>query len=57
MTGVANHLDSADFNAIVKSSLLESMYIINQEKTPLQMDVTAVMVSLSLYGNILPYSF
>ena len=30
----------------------ELMYIINQEKTPLQMDITAAMLSLSLYRII-----
>ena len=29
--------------------------IINQEKTPLQMDITAAMLSLSLYRIILPH--
>ena len=33
----------------------ELMYIINQEKTPLQMDFTAAMLSLSLYRIILPH--
>ena len=31
------------------------IYIINQEKTPLQMDITAAMLSLSLYRIILTY--
>ena len=53
---VADHLDNAGFIAIAKSPLLESMYITNQGKTPLQMDVvTAAMLSLSLYGIILCY--
>ena len=55
MTTVADHLDNAGFNTIAKSSLLELMYIINQEKTSLQMDITAAMLSLSLYRIILPY--
>ena len=55
MTIVADHLGNAGFNTIVKSSLFESMYIINLEKTTLQMDITAAMLSLSLYGIILPY--
>ena len=33
----------------------ELMYIINQEKTPLQMDITAAMLSLTLYRIILPH--
>ena len=41
MTIAADHLDNAGFNAIGYSYLLESMSIIHQEKTPLQMDVTA----------------
>ena len=41
MTLVADHLDNAGFNAIAKSSIFESMYIINQVKTRLEMDVTA----------------
>ena len=45
-------MDSVPF---AKSSLLDSMYIVSQEKTPLQMDVTAAMLSLSLYGIILLY--
>ena len=55
MTTVADHLDNAGFNTIAKSSLLESMYIINQEKTSLQKDITAAMLSLSLYRIILQY--
>ena len=55
MTTVADHLDNAGFNTTAKSSLLELMYIINQEKTYLQMDITAAMLSLSLYRIILPY--
>ena len=55
MTIVADHLDNAGSNAIVKSSLLKSMYIINQRKTLLQMYVTAVMLPFSLYRFILPY--
>ena len=49
MTTVADHLDNAGFNTIAKSSLLELIYIINQEKTPLQMAITAAILSLSLY--------
>ena len=41
-------------NAIVKSSLFESFYIINQEKTPLEKDAKAAMLRLSLYEIILP---
>ena len=52
---VADHLDNAGFNTIAESFLLELMYIINQEKTSLQMDITAAMLSLSLYRIILPY--
>ena len=52
MTIKADHLDNSEFNYITKSSLLVSMCIINQEKTPLQMDVTASMLSFSLYGII-----
>ena len=58
MTTVADHLDNAGFNTIAKSSLLELMYFINQKKTSLQMDITAAMLSLSLYRIyriILPY--
>ena len=55
MTTVADHLDNAGFNTIAETSLLELMYIINQEKTSLQMDITAAMLSLSLYRIILPY--
>ena len=55
MTIVANHLDNAGFSAITKSSLLESMYVINQEKAPIQMGVTAAILSLSLYGTILQH--
>ena len=55
MTTVADHLDNAGFNTIAERSLLELMYIINQEKTSLQMDITAAMLSLSLYRIILPY--
>ena len=33
----------------------ELIYIINQEKTPLQMDFTVAMLSLSLYRIILPH--
>ena len=55
MTTVADHLDNAGFNTIAERSLLELMYIINQEKTSLQMDVTAAMLSLSIYRIILPY--
>ena len=55
MTTVAGHLDNAGFNTIAKSSFLELMYIINQEKTSLQMDITAAMLSLSLYRVLLPY--
>ena len=54
MTIVADHLDNAGFNTIAKSSLLELMYISHQEKTYLQMDITAAMLSLSLYRIILP---
>ena len=43
---VVGHLDNPGFNAITKSSLLESIFIINQEKTPLQMDVEASMLPL-----------
>ena len=32
MTTVADHLDNAGFNTTAKSSLIELMYIINQEK-------------------------
>ena len=32
MTAIADQLDNADFNTIAKSSLLELMYIINQQK-------------------------
>ena len=49
MTTLADHLDNAGFNTIAR------MYIINQEKTYLQMDITAAMLSLSLYRIILPY--
>ena len=58
MTTVADHLDNAGFYTIAKSSLLELMYFINQKKTSLQMDITAAMLSLSLYRIyriILPY--
>ena len=55
MTLVADHLDNTGLNAIVKSALLESMYIINQEKTPLQIYVTTAVLSLSLHRLILPY--
>ena len=55
MTAVADHLDKAGFNTTAKSSLLELMYIINQEKTSFQMDITAAMLSLSFYIIILPY--
>ena len=55
MTTVADHLDDAGFNSIAKSSLLELMYIINQEKTRLQMDIAVAMLPLSLYRIILPY--
>ena len=55
MTVVADQLYNAGFNAIAKNSLLDSMYIINQDKTHLQMDVTAAIFSLSLYGIIVPY--
>ena len=54
MTIVADQLDNAGFNAIAKSPLLEPTYIINQGKTPLQMDVTAAVSSLSLCRIILP---
>ena len=54
MTTIADHLDNAGFNTIAKSSLLELMYIIHQEKTSLQMDIMAAMLSLSLYRIILP---
>ena len=54
MTTVAALLDNAAFNSIAKSSLLELMYIIHQEKTYLQMDITTAMLSLSLYRIILP---
>ena len=54
MTAVADHLDNAGFNTIAKSSLLELMHIIHQEKTSLQMDIKAAMLSLSLYRFILP---
>ena len=33
----------------------ELMYIINQAKTPLQLDITAAMLSLTLYRIILPH--
>ena len=52
---VADHLDNAGFNTITKSSQLELINIINQEKTPLQMDITAAVLSLSLYRIILTY--
>ena len=55
VTIVANHSDNAGFNASIKSYLLESMYIINQWKAPLQMDVMAAKLSFSLYRIILPY--
>ena len=55
MTTAADNLDDAGFNTIAKSSLLESMYIIDQEKTPLQMDITDAMLPLSLYRIFLPY--
>ena len=55
MTAVADDLDNAGINAIAKSSLLELRYIINQENTHLQMDITAAMLSLSLNGMILAY--
>ena len=51
MTIVADHLNNAGFNIIAKSSLLELMYVINQENPPLQMDITGAM----LYRIILPY--
>ena len=54
MTTVADHLDNAGFNTIAKSSLLKLMYSIYQEKTSLQMDITAAMLSRSLYRIILP---
>ena len=44
MTTVADHLDNAGFNTIANSSLLELMYIIHQEKTSLQMDITGSML-------------
>ena len=47
MTTVADHVDNAGFNTIAESSLLELMYIVNQEKTSLQMDITAAMLPLS----------
>ena len=55
MTTVADHLDNAGFNTTATSSLLELMYIINQEKTPPQMHITAAMLSLHLYRIILSY--
>ena len=55
MTTVADHMDNAGFNTIAKSSLLGLMYIINQGKISPQMDITAAMLSLSLYRIILPY--
>ena len=55
MTAVADHFDNAEFYAIAKSSLLQLMCIISQENTPLQMDITAALLSLSLYGIILSY--
>ena len=50
MTMAGDHSDNARFNAIVKSSLLESMYIVNQEKHPIQMEVTTAMLSLFCMG-------
>ena len=53
MTTVGDHLGDAGFNTIAKNSLLELMY--NQEKTPLQMDITFAMLPFSLYRIILSY--
>ena len=52
-TLVADHFDNAGFNAIAKSSLLESMHIINQEKTPKW--VSRLQCCHVLFGIILPY--
>ena len=54
MTTVADHLGSARFNIVSKSSLSESMYIIN-EKAPLQKDIMAAMLFL-LYRIIFALS-
>ena len=51
VTIVTDHLDNAWFSAIATSSLS-----IEKKKTPLQMDVTAAMLSLSLHGIILAHS-
>ena len=51
MTTVADHLGSARFNIVAKSSLSELMYIIN-DKTPLEKDIMAAMFFLSLYRII-----
>ena len=55
ITLIADHLDNAGINTIAKNYLLESIRIniINQERTPLQMDVTAAMSSLNSHGKIL----
>ena len=44
MAIVAEHLDNAWFNAIAKIYLLESIYIINQEKAPTLMGITPPML-------------
>ena len=46
MNLVSDHLDNAGFNA--KSSLLKSIYIINQKKTPLRPFIIAAMILHSL---------
>ena len=51
VTIVTDHLDNAWFSVIATSSLSI------EKKTPLQMDVTAAMLSLSLHGIILAHSF
>ena len=57
VTIAADHLDNAGFYVTTKSSLLQSMHIISQDETHLQMDVTAAMLSFYLHGIILPYFF
>ena len=48
MIAVADRLYNSGFNTIVKSSLLNFLYSINQEKTLLQIDITATTLSLFL---------
>ena len=56
MTTVADHLDNAGINTIAKSSLLELMYFINQEKASLNLRTSQLQCyHFSLYRIILPY--